>query len=157
MSILNAYDVVRFAIRIEEDGKEFYREAARMAANEDAKALFLRLADEEVGHKKIFDEMAQGLGDYAPAETYPGEYVAYLRDYIDGKVIFRKDMGNAVSLMATVLLAIDFALQRELDSILYYQEMRAFVPERHFPTIDAIIAEERKHFAILSEARKRNL
>ena len=58
--------------------------------------------------------------------------------------------------MATVLLAIDFALQRELDSILYYQEMRAFVPERHFPTIDAIIAEERKHFAILSEARKRN-
>ena len=30
MSILNACDVVRFAVRIEEDGEKFYREAARI-------------------------------------------------------------------------------------------------------------------------------
>lgn len=154
MSILNGHDVVRFAVRIEEDGELFYRDAAGMSDNGAAKALFLRLADEEVGHKKIFEEMAQALGEYTPAETYQGEYLAYLRDYIDGKVIFRRDMKNAVRLMGTVLSALDFAIQRELDSVLYYQELKAFVPERHYATIDAIIAEERKHFAILSQVRK---
>jgi rubrerythrin len=154
VSILNANDVVRFAVRIEEDGEAFYREAARISDNEAASALFLRLADEEVGHRRIFEKIAQTLGEYTPPETYRGEYMAYLRDYIDGKVVFRKDMKNAVSLMGTVLSALDFALQRELDSVLYYQEIRTFVPERHYGTVDAIISEERKHFAILSEARK---
>jgi rubrerythrin len=154
MSTLNAHDVVRFAVRIEEDGEAFYREAARLSDNQSARALFLRLADEEVGHKKIFEGMANALGDYAPAETYQGEYMAYLRDYIDGKVVFRQDMKNAVPSMGTVLSAFDFAIQRELDSVLYYQEIRAFVPERHYSTVDSIIAEERKHFAMLSEARK---
>ena len=154
MSILNAYDVVRFAVRIEEDGEMLYREAARLTDNEAAKALFVRLADEEVGHKKIFEGLEQNLGDYTPAETYDGEYMAYLRNYIDGKVVFRQDMKNAVSIMGSVIAALDFAINRELDSILYYQEIRAFVPERHYTTVDRIIAEERKHFAILSEARK---
>lgn len=154
MSILNAHDVVRFAVRIEEDGEVFYREAARLSDNRSARELFSRLADEEVGHKRIFEGMAETLGDYAPAETYQGEYMAYLRDYIDGKVVFRQDMKNAVSSMATVLAAFDFAIQRELDSVLYYQEIRAFVPERHHDIVDRIIDEERKHFAMLSEARK---
>ena len=154
MSILNACDVVRFAVRIEEDGEIFYREAARMTENAAAKALFVRLADEEVGHKKIFEGLEKALGDYEPAETYEGEYMAYLKNYIDGKVVFRQDMNNAPAIMGSVIAAIDFAINRELDSILYYQEIRAFVPERHYPTVDAIIAEERKHFAMLSEARK---
>lgn len=154
MSILNAYDVVRFAVRIEEDGETFYREAARMSDSQAVKALFLRLAHEEAGHKRLFEGIAQTLGDYTPPETYEGEYMAYLRDYIDGKVVFRQDMKNAVSLMGTVLSALDFAIQREMDSVLYYQEIRAFVPERHHGTVDSIVSEERKHFAILSETRK---
>lgn len=157
MSILNAHDVVRFAVRIEEDGEAFYREAARITDNQSAKELFLRLADEEVGHKRIFEGMGEALGDYAPAETYQGEYMAYLKDYIDGKVVFRQGMKNAVAPMKDVLSAFDFAIQRELDSVLYYQEIRAFVPERHYATVDNIIAEERHHFATLAEARKKHV
>jgi rubrerythrin len=155
MSILNAHDVVRFAIRIEEDGELFYREAAGLAEDKEAKALFSRLADEEVGHRMTFQGISETLGGYAPAETYDGEYMAYLRDHIDGKAVFRKDLkGSLKAILASVLSAIDFAIGREMDSILYYQEARAFVPERQKEVVDRIVEEERKHFILLSDARK---
>ena len=155
MSILNAHDVVRFAIRIEEDGELFYREAAGLAENKEARALFARLADEEVGHGKIFQGISETLGGYAPAETYDGEYMAYLRDHIDGKAVFRGDLkGSLKGIASNVLSAVDFAIGREMDSILYYQEVRALVPERQKEVVDRIIEEERKHFIMLSNARK---
>ncbi|MGD0658120.1 MAG: ferritin family protein [Syntrophorhabdales bacterium] len=155
MSILNAHDVVRFAIRIEEDGELFYREAAGLADNKEARALFARLADEEVGHRNIFQGISETLGGYAPAETYDGEYMAYLRDHIDGKAVFRGDLkGSLKATLASAISAIDFAIGREMDSILYYQEVRAFVPERQKEVVDRIIEEERKHFIMLSNARK---
>ena len=155
MSILNAHDVVRFAIRIEEDGELFYREAAGLAENKEARALFARLADEEVGHRKIFQGISETLGGYAPAETYDGEYMAYLRDHIDGKAVFRGDLkGSLKATLASAISAIDFAIGREMDSILYYQEVRAFLPERQKEVVDRIIEEERKHFIMLSNARK---
>jgi len=155
MSILNAHDVVRFAIRIEEDGELFYREAARLTEDREAKALFSRLADEEVGHRKIFQTISENLGEYAPPETYDGEYMAYLRDHIDGKAVFREDLkGSLKAHLGSVLTAIDFAIGRETDSILYYQEARVFVPGRQQGVVDRIIEEERKHFILLSNVRK---
>jgi rubrerythrin len=155
MNLFNAHDIVRFAVRIEEDGELFYRKAALIIAEGGPRDLFEHLAAEEVGHKKIFEGILESLGDYRPPETYDGEYVAYLRDFIDGKAVFRGDAKDAgLSNIRDTLSAIDFAIQREIDSIVYYQEIRLFVPEKHHKIIDAIIAEERKHFSKLSEIRK---
>lgn len=155
MNIFNAHDVIEFAIRVEENGERIYREMARVVDDRGVKDLFSRLADDEVGHRKRFEEMRGALGDYSPPETYEGEYMAYLREYIDGKVVFTKELkedylrgsGEAQS-------AIALALEREIDSISYYQEMKRYVPEREHSLIDGIIAEERIHFSKLSELRK---
>jgi len=81
--------------------------------------------------------------------------MAYLRDHIDGKAVFRGDLkGSLKATLASAISAIDFAIGREMDSILYYQEVRAFVPERQKEVVDRIIEEERKHFIMLSNARK---
>ena len=152
---LQAADVFNFAVRIEEDGEVFYRKAALAANGEEIKKLFIRLAEEEIGHKKIFEDMLSKLDEYAPVESYSGEYMAYLRDYIDDKVVFTKDAReNQFFEVRDTLSAIDFAMQRELDSILYYQEVKQFIIEKQRPAIDNIIAEERKHFALLAKIRK---
>jgi rubrerythrin len=152
---LQAADVFNFAVRIEEDGEVFYRKAARAANGEEIKKLFIRLAEEEIGHKKIFEDMLSKLEEYVPTESYSGEYMAYLRDYIDDKVVFTKDAReNQFPEVRDTLSAIDFAMQRELDSILYYQEVKQFIIEKQRQAIDNIIAEERKHFALLAKIRK---
>jgi len=49
----------------------------------------------------------------------------------------------------------NFGIQRELDSTLYFHEIKKFVPKSQHNLIDRIIDEERKHFSKLSELRKR--
>src|SRR5512140_2549198 len=136
---MQAADVLNFAIRIEEDGEAFYRKAALVAAREAVKELFLRLADEEIGHKKVFQDMLSKLEQYTPTESYGGEYMAYLRDYIDDKVVFTKEKENQFLTAKDTLSAISLAMERELDSVLYYQEAKQFVMEKEWQTIDNII------------------
>ena len=53
-----------------------------------------------------------------------------------------------------IISALEFGIRRELDSILYYQEMKNFVPEQQHSSIDRIIEEERNHFLELSGIKK---
>ena len=152
---MNIHDVVNFAIRIEENGERFYREAAEIITNQSVRELFERLAHEETEHRKTFERLLSSLGDYQPPETYEGEYLAYLKDFIDGKAVFKDhpkigDLARADSVQG----AIDFAIQREMDSVLYYQEIKKLIDTRHAATIDQIIGEERLHVAFLSKARR---
>lgn len=156
MQIFNPGDVLQFAIRIEEDGEIFYHRTALNTEDKEARDLFNHLADEEVRHKRVFQEMLAGVEVNPPAEGYSGEYAAYLRDYIDGKVVFTKKTGaEAADATKDALSAILFAMDREADSILYYHEVKQFVNEKNYGEIDKIIEEERRHFAKLSEAAKK--
>ena len=154
MTIFNMHDVVNFAIRIEENGEKFYREAAEIIPDGPVRELFTRLAEEETVHKRTFERLLASLGDYQPPETYDGEYLAYLKDFIDGKAVF-KDHPRIPELAkaATIVGALDFAIQREMDSILYYQEIKSLLGD-HAETVDMIIDEERMHFAFLSRLRR---
>jgi len=156
MNIFQPGDIFQFAIRIEEDGEIFYHKAALIAEDADTSDIFNRLADEEIRHKRIFGDMLTTVKQSSVPETYKGEYLAYLRDYIDGKVIFKKDLRDSVlPEIRDTLSAIDFAMGREMDSILYYQEVKQFLAEKDRAQIDLIIEEERKHFEKLAELRKK--
>jgi rubrerythrin len=154
MNLFTASDIFKFAIRIEEDGRIFYLKAVDFTDTAGVKNLFLHLADEETRHKRIFQEMLGKAGDYRSPESYAGEYMTYLRDYIDDKVVFKKDLKGTLTDIHDTLAALDFAIKREVDSILYYQEVKQFVPEKHHKFIDDVIAEERNHFKKLTEVKK---
>jgi rubrerythrin len=154
VNLFSASDVFNFAIRVEQDGELFYQKAAVMADDEGVRQLFYNLAGEEARHQRIFREMLDEVGDTRPPESYSQEYMTYLREYIDGKVVFTKDLKELATDLHNTLSAINFAMGREIESIAYYHEVKQFVAEKHHHLIDAIIAEERKHFARLSEVKK---
>jgi len=155
-STFEAADIFQIAVRIEENGANFYRFAVQVARDEETKELFERLAEEEEQHKAIFKDMLAGVESHEPPEGYPGEYGAYLRNYADNNIIFSKEvMDREMAGLNDTLSALDFAIRRELDSILYYHEIKGFVTQSHHDAIDRIINEERKHFKLLSEEKKR--
>ncbi|MBN2568462.1 MAG: hypothetical protein JXB42_03420, partial [Deltaproteobacteria bacterium] len=87
-------------------------------------------------------------------EGYANEYVSYLRNYVDSKIIFTKEaMERELTKIKDVSSALDFAIRREMDSILYYQEIKALVVKDQHKVIDGIIGEERSHFETLSAMR----
>lgn len=156
MSIFfNASEILQFAIRIEENGEKFYRYAVRIAEDENTKKIFNYLADEEINHKKIFEDLLSRIEKHEPVESYPGEYFAYLRAYVDENVFTNDMLNKEISRVKNTLSAINFGIQRELDSILYYHEVKTFVPKSQHDLIDKIIGEERKHFSKLSQLRKK--
>jgi len=156
MRVFEASDIVEIAVRIEENGANFYRFAEQIAKQEEAKKLFAHLAVEEGRHKKIFEGLFAQMEKANPPEGYEGEYSSYLRDYVDNNIIFTKEvMDKELAKIKDTVSALDFAIKRELDSILYYHEIKRFVSAAQHTTLDQIIAEERKHFTTLSEVKKR--
>jgi len=156
MGVFTASDIVEVAIRIEENGINFYKFAEQIAKQQEAKELFAHLAKEEANHKKIFEGIFAKMEKYNPPESYAGEYSEYLRSYVDNNIIFTKEaMDKELSRVTDTIAAFDFAIRRELDSILYYHEIKKLVPSAQHDTIEQIIEEERKHYKILTELKKR--
>jgi rubrerythrin len=155
MGVFSASDIVEVAIRIEENGINFYKFAEQLAKQEDAKKLFAGLAQAEVTHKRTFEKLLANMEKYNPPESYEGEYGAYLRSYVDNNIIFTKEiMDKELSKITDTNSAIDFAIRRELDSILYYHEIKKLVPAAQHQVLDKVIEEERKHFMSLTETKK---
>ncbi|KPL14441.1 hypothetical protein AMJ74_03385 [candidate division WOR_3 bacterium SM1_77] len=151
MSVFEPSEVFQFAIRIEEGGEKFYREMAEKLQDAEVKSLFSALADEEVRHKKTYQGMVSKIEEYEPFESYPGEYFSYLRAYADNIIFTPKRMEQEMGKIKDASSALKFAIDRELDSILYYQEIKNLIPQNQRGLIDNIIEEERRHFVKLTK------
>ncbi len=154
MSLFEPSEVFQFAIRIEENGEKFYRQMVQKFDHPKVKELFSFLADEEMKHKKIYEEMVSKIEKYEPFETFPGEYFTYLRAYADNIIFTQKKFDEEIANIKDIDAAIDCAINAELDSILYYQEVKNLISENQRKTIDGIIEEERRHFVKLSEIKR---
>ncbi|MFQ3675173.1 MAG: ferritin family protein [Endomicrobiia bacterium] len=151
-SIFSISEILQFAIKIEENGELFYKMAAEKVIDFKAKEMFNLLAEEEVKHKNVYSEMLAEIENYKPEEIYPEEYFSYLKSYVDN-IIFNSKKAEELKVNFDTIAAINFAIQRELDSILYYLEMKNFVSKSYIKQIDKIVEEERKHFLKLTDLK----
>ncbi len=157
MKIFSPSEVLEFAVTLEENGKKFYEHAADISEDAGTKDTFKFLADEETGHKRTFKEMLSKITDYAPIENYPEDYFDYLKAYVDNTIFSKQVFQEKITGVKDALSAIDFALQAEKDSIIYYQELKKFVSESQHDIIEDIIDEERAHYSKLSDLKEKIL
>lgn len=154
MKVFDINDVFEIAISIEENGETFYRHAAEIADSEETKDLFSFLAEEEVEHKKTFKDLLSDIAAAGTPETYQGEYLEYIHAYTENAIFTKEKFEERISQITETMPAIDFAIQQESDSILYYHEIKKFVPEKKHNLIEKIITEERQHFLKLTNIKK---
>lgn len=154
MAIFEAKEIFNFAIRIEENGEKFYRFASSLVEDDETKKIFNYLADEEVKHKEIFTDLLSKITKDVDFENYSDEYFEYLKYYTDNVIFTEEQLEKQQKEVKDVLSAIKFAMQQELDSVLYYHEVEKFVSSKQKDLIEGIISEERKHYAKLAEMKK---
>lgn len=154
MSLFDAREILQFAIRIEENGEAFYRNMSAKLSEPRIRDLFRYLAGQELAHRDIYRSMLSKFQAYTPPETYTDEYGVYLRAYVDNKIFNAQRLDEYAATIATARTAVDFAIDRELESVMYYQEVQMIVPDEQKNEINKIIREEKNHFMKLSDLRK---
>jgi rubrerythrin len=146
----NFQELFDFAIQIEENGKNFYQQAMQNTSNENLVLLFQYLADEETGHLLRFSELRQQAQEYVQEGSDTLDSFQFLRAFIKN-VIFSPDLAQQRDALQTEKDVLRFALQRESESILYYEEIKRLFSDQVNPVLDQIIQEEIQHYLKLSE------
>lgn len=145
-------EILKIALTIEENGREYYLEAKENASTPEMADLFGFLADEEVRHLEIFSKMLSGVGKEKVPESYPGEHDAYIRALAASHVFTRDAVGkDMVAKAKDEKEILQFALGFEKDSILLYYEMLDLVPASKREVVEEVIREEKSHVRKLNE------
>ncbi len=153
MADYNVSEIYQFAIRIEENGEVFYNKMAAKLKNEQVVKLFKGLAAEEVNHKITFKKLLSGFETYVPDSSYAEDYYSYLKAYAENLVFNFNNFDGAVEKVETIEDAFQFAIQKEIDTIAYFREMKEIVPDADKSKVEDIIEEEKRHVVQLTKSR----
>jgi len=152
-----ADDVFAMAVRIEENGQQFYSGAARQAEDPTVKGLFLDLAAMEEGHVTIFKNLRRLLpaGPDAGSVWDPeGLAESYLQAAADSHIFTVQEEIERLPAVKEPLAALEMALQFEKDSLAFFLGMKAILPdEGGRREIDTLVHAEMEHIIMLVTAR----
>ncbi len=146
----NAAEVFKVAVRIEENGAEFYRKAAELQSDPENKKFLEKLADMEDTHKSTFLKMSKDVTEAEKTQQVfdpEGEAGLYLTAMADthggeGSPSAAQQLTGNESMEEILKIAIGL----EKESILFYLGIKEMVPPKFGQDkVDAIIEEERRH------------
>lgn len=150
----NIGEVFDLAIEIERNGAEFYRRFAEHVVEPQARKQLLELVKMEEDHRNHFVHLKQeNTGEYPYLELDPhGEVAAYMRLFVAGEIFdLTVDNEDVLTKEADVEDVLNFAIERERESVLFYVGIQRLVPnEDQAEGVSRIISEEMDHVAILS-------
>ncbi|MBC7236006.1 MAG: ferritin family protein [Chloroflexi bacterium] len=149
--LLSGADVVDLAVQTEVRGEQFYRQAAQKADREEARQLFRYLADEEVRHKHIFENLGTQIVFTQTESADWQEAMDYIAATVEGQ-FFQKDAPiRAVPEGATTEEMLRQAIAFEKQTLLFFHTLQDLIQKPNRPLIDKIVAEERRHVVRLAE------
>jgi rubrerythrin len=145
-----AVKALRQALKLEQAGQRFYRQAAARTVDPKGAAMFASLVEDEAMHERIIqrqiDSLAQGEGWTIPSGV--GQVQADLDAplFPKGQV----DLEKAVRPDASDLEALLFALKIENDSFtLYVEQAKAAQDASARRMYEYLVDAERTHFNLL--------
>lgn len=152
---LNALEIFEIAEQIEQNGVRFYKQAAEIFGDPDICRIFLKLADWELKHKKIFATMKKQYAELNPDTKISGpEQTLPDTKVMAGLAVFgiRSNPSDELTGKEEKSDILKWAIEKEKDSIVFYSGLRDFAPAASArEKIDEIIREELRHIKILSK------
>ncbi len=149
MSSLRIADIIKQALTVETNGEVFYKTCAeKFSANVPVKVLFNELADEEIVHRNYFASLLQASSTVSLHEDI--ESGIFMDSFVKRMIFDSERFRTELKFISTVKEALDFAIRRELDSVLYYYELKRLTDPEQAEHIDKIADEERRHVVRLT-------
>jgi rubrerythrin len=119
--VKRALGVLRMAIRVEQNGYRFYRRAAEETDDPRGKALFNRLAEEEIAHESIVRACLEGLEREGTWRAVSDEEWPDESPFAEGEPIFsRQRLKEGVHEYTSELSALRMAYLIEKNAVAFY-------------------------------------
>lgn len=151
----NAAEVFNIAIKIEENGKNFYEASLKIVNEPGVRKLFTDLAHQEVEHKKRFETLKSQLPKSATVSAVwdpDNELDQYIKMMADEHVFVSshgmvEELGKIKDVKDALRLAIEF----EKDSVIFFLGLEdATDSKQDRELIGALVKEEQEHLRRLS-------
>lgn len=156
----NADEMLKIAIRIEENGARFYRKAAERQSELRNRETLEQLAGMEDTHKMTFEKMRTRISEAEKTQTVfdplneSAQYLAAMADTHGGEG--SPAAADALTGKESITEIIDIALGLEKESILFYIGLKDMVPPNlGRDRLDDIIRQERQHIIQLNSFRRK--
>lgn len=145
-------EILKFAVEKEQQSADLYQKLADQASDAKNKDIFEGLVRDELGHKTFYADILSSV----PEKSSPGvqegkEYTAYMRQLIKSSRTTQPLPDDISSMLLNDIL--DYAIEREKDSVMFYLGLKQYVPENAKSKVDEIIEEESKHAAIIASLK----
>lgn len=148
----NAHEIYEIGIEIEKNGRRFYQSAAEKAEEEELRKFFIGLADWELHHVELFEQLKADVSQ--PENRFDPDEDAhkYMKATAESHVFL---MGANVDKMIEECHnaedALALALRFEKDSVVLYSSMKGLVREDlGRESIDKLINEEIIHVSYIA-------
>lgn len=150
-------EVLAIAIRLEEDGIEFYRAASEKAHTKHLRDVLNLLGTHEAEHKLTFEGLAREMGlDVSGRRHSGGISQENLRALTEAGVFPRlEERDAAIASLHSPVQALRFGIKVEKGSVLFYESAaRAAGSHDVRQTFNQILAQERQHVRLLTAELK---
>lgn len=144
-------EIVKFAIEKEQESIDLYSALEKKVTDAGLKTTFQRLTKEEGKHKDFYSKMLTTVKpEQSPGVQEDDDYALYMQALIANS---RSIPPLAEKDFTDIKAALDYAIAREKDSVLFYSNLKNFLPMREQQDVDIIIHQEERHAAILQKAK----
>jgi len=138
-------NIYEFAIKMEEDGEKYYRNLNSHIDHRGLSSLLNALADDEVKHAQVLQEMAAGgNGKSMPESAVLSKATNVFKQLVDSDDIPDAD--------TDIISLLEKALELEKQSEEFYLEKEGEITEEEQRLVfRRIAAEEKKHYRLLEQ------
>jgi rubrerythrin len=149
------HEIFVIAKEMEQEGLAFYKAVAKAVSDPDVKAMFLKLASDEVQHVRDIERIEGHADQYFPSED-DSLVAQYVEGLVDTKVFPPLSQVPEIAADAEgVVKAIDFGIGAEKRSIDFYAKTAAKAESADaIETLKRLRAEEERHLELLTELRR---
>jgi len=154
-NVFNAAEIVDMGIEKEKKRRDFYALVAEKFKEKDLKDLFLKLRNWEDDHIKKFTAIRNSVKGEEIAESYQGEFGAYIKALVDDKLYSQVSAKEFEANVKTARSAIQYSLGFEKDAILLFNELLRYMETPGADKVRELIEEEKKHIIYLAELKRK--
>jgi len=142
-------EILIIALKIEEYGRDFYKQYSEISSLEETKKTFMLLSKAEQIHYDKYKAILNSLKQKELKINYPGDTSSYLKALAEESIFDESRKVETVLKIKSEKEVLKFAVEFEYNSIKFYETMKRTIPLKDRKTVNDIINEEKEHMEII--------